>query len=394
VTSLVDITLVVLMLIFAVNGYRQGFLVGLLSFIGFFGGALLGLQIGPLIGQQFQADSARVLVSLAAIFGLAVAGQALAGFVGTRLRNAIRNQAAQRFDDLGGAVVSVFALLLVVWLVAAPLGSSSLPWLASSIRNSAILRTIDRIMPDEARALSKALRDTVDTNGFPDVFGGLVPTQVRPVDPPDPKVANSQAVVTARKSVVKVLGTAPSCSRRIEGSGFVYAPEHVMTNAHVVAGTKDPLTVNLGGVKRDGHVVAFDPKRDLAVIYVPGLAAPAMAFATKDAPSEADAVVIGFPLDGPFNAQPARVRDVRNITGPDIYDSGQVRREIYTIRSLVLSGNSGGPLVSLDGAVLGVIFAAAADDRNTGFAITADEAAGVAQDGRTRTAATSTGACA
>ena len=389
-----DIALVVLVLIFAVNGYRQGFVVGLLSFIGFFGGALLGLQLGPLVGRQFQSDSLRVLISLGAIFGLAVAGQALAGFVGTRLRNAINNRTAQRFDDLGGAFVSVMALLLVVWLVAAPLGSSSLPWLASSVRNSAILRTIDQVMPDQARALSKALRDTVDTRGFPDVFGGLVPTQVRSVPPPDPKVANSRAVTTARASVVKVLGTAPSCSRRIEGSGFVYAAEHVMTNAHVVAGTKAPLTVVLGDTRRNGRVVAFDPRRDLAVIYVPGLAAPKMVFATQDAPSEADAVVVGFPLDGPFNAQPARIRDVRTITGPDIYDSGEVRREIYTIRALVQSGNSGGPLVSLDGIVLGVIFAAAADDRQTGFAITADEAAEIAEAGRTRTEATGTGACA
>ncbi len=389
-----DIALVVLVLIFAVNGYRQGFVVGLLSFIGFFGGALLGLQLGPLVGRQFQSDSLRVLISLGAIFGLAVAGQALAGFVGTRLRNAINNRTAQRFDDLGGAFVSVLALLLVVWLVAAPLGSSSLPWLASSVRNSAILRTIDRVMPDQARALSKALRDTVDTRGFPDVFGGLVPTQVRAVPPPDPKVANSPAVVKARASVVKVLGTAPTCSRRLEGSGFVYAPEHVMTNAHVVAGTKAPLTVVLGDTRRNGRVVAFDPRQDLAVIYVPGLAAPKMTFATQAAPSEADAVVVGFPLDGPFNAQPARIRDLRTITGPDIYESGQVRREIYTIRALVQSGNSGGPLVSLDGIVLGVIFAAAADDRQTGFAITADEAADVAEAGRTRTEATGTGACA
>jgi S1-C subfamily serine protease len=391
---LVDIALVVLMLIFAVNGYRQGFVVGLLSFAGFFGGALLGLQLGPLIANRFHDDPVRVLISLGAIFGLAVAGQALAGFVGTRLRSAINNAAVQRFDDLGGAFVSVVALLLVVWLVAAPLGSSSLPGLARSVRSSAILGAIDRVMPEQARALSQALRNTVDTRGFPDVFGGLVPTRVRDVPAPDPKLANSQAVLAARRSVVKVLGTAPSCSKRIEGSGFVYAREHVMTNAHVVAGTKAPLTVELGGARRAGRVVAFDSRRDLAVIYVPGLSAPAMQFAAHPAASESDAVVIGFPLDGPFDAQAARIRDVRNITGPDIYESGQVKREIYTIRGLVQSGNSGGPLISKDGVVLGVIFAAAADDRQTGFALTATEAAPVADAGRTRTDSTSTGACA
>jgi S1-C subfamily serine protease len=392
--SIVDIALVVLMLIFGVNGYRQGFLIGLLSFAGFFGGALMGLQLGPLVARQFHDDQIRVLISLGAIFGLAVAGQAIASFAGTRLRNAINHPTAQRFDDLGGAFVSVMALLLVVWLVATPLASSSLPWLASSVRNSAILRAIDRVMPEQARALSQALRETIDTRGFPDVFGGLAPTRVPEVAEPDPKLANSAVVVAAHKSVVKVLGTAPSCSRQIEGSGFVYAPEHVMTNAHVVAGTKGALAIELNGARRPGRVVAFDSKRDLAVVYVPGLAAPVMQFAQQQAPSQADAIVIGYPLDGPFKARAARIRDAREITGPDIYDSAQVRREIYTIRGLVEPGNSGGPLVGKDGTVLGVIFAAAADDAQTGFAITAHEAADVAAAGRSKTDSTGTGGCA
>jgi S1-C subfamily serine protease len=390
--SFVDVALVVLMVVFAVNGYRQGFLVGLLSFVGFFGGALLGLQLGPLVARQFDDDAVRVLVSIVAIFGLAVAGQGFAGLAGARLRSGINNETAQRFDDLGGAVVSVFALLLVVWLVAAPLGSSSMPWLARSVRSSAILGGVDRLMPDEARTLSETLRDTVDTRDFPDVFSGLVPTRVRQVPAPDPKLINSAVVQAARRSVVKIWGTAPSCSRRIEGSGFVYAPDHVMTNAHVVAGTKT-LSVEVSGSKHAGKVVAYDPQRDLAVVYVPGLSAPVMPFAPRDAPSEADAIVIGFPLDGPYDAQSARIRDVRSITGPDIYESGQVTRQVYTIRALVRSGNSGGPLVAPDGTVLGVIFAAAADDTQTGFAITANEASTVASAGRSRTDPTGTGAC-
>ena len=249
------------------------------------------------------------------------------------------------------------------------------------------------MVPHQVRALSDALRDTVDTNGFPDVFGDLVPTQVREVPAPNPALAGSPAVVSSRKSVVKVLGSAPSCSRRIEGSGFVYAPQHVMTNAHVVAGTRS-VSVELNGDRRPGRVVFYDPGLDLAVIYVPGLSAPTMRFASAEAGSGDDAIVIGFPLDGPFDAQSARIRDVRNITGPDIYDRRQVSREIYTIRALVRSGNSGGPLVDRDGRVLGVIFAAAADDPNTGFAVTSDEAAPIAAAARDSTAATATGSCA
>lgn len=391
--TVIDFVLVVLVLVFAINGYRQGFLVGLLSFVGFFGGALLGLRLGPLIARQFEADPVRVIVSLVAIFGLAVAGQAMASFVGTRLRFTLNTRASQRVDDAGGAVVSVTAVLLVVWLVAAPLGSSSLPWLARAVSNSAILHTVDKLMPSEARVLSESLRDTVDTRGFPDVFSGLSPTRVREVAAPDPALARSAVVQNARRSVVKVLGSAPSCSRRIEGSGFVYAPQHVMTNAHVVAGTRR-VVIDLNGEQYSSRVVAYDPQRDLAVLYAPDLEAPVMPFATRPVSTGTDAIVAGFPLDGPYNVQSARVRDARPITGPDIYETGKVTREVYTIRALVRSGNSGGPLLAPDGTVLGVIFAAAADDQDTGFAVTAAEAAPVASAGLSTTQATSTGKCA
>ncbi|MER7891900.1 MarP family serine protease [Micromonospora sp. NPDC094482] len=390
--SAVDLVLLLLMLVFAISGYRQGFVIGILSFTGFFLGALIGLQIGPLLARQFVDSGTRVLISLVAVFGLAVAGQALAGWLGSSLRAAITGPGLRKVDDVGGAFVSLFAVLLVAWLVAVPLGSSSLPWLAASVRNSALLTVVDRVLPDQAQQLSTALRDTVDTNGFPDVFGDLAPTRARQVSPPDPALAGSQVVVNGQRSVVKVLGSAPSCSRRIEGSGFVYADDRVMTNAHVVAGTRT-VAVELGGDRYDGDVVVYDPDRDLAVLHVPGLPGPSMRFAAGNAGSGADAIVLGFPLDGPYDAQSARVRDVDRITGPDIYSSGDVTREIYTIRALVRSGNSGGPLVSSNGLVLGVIFAAAADDPNTGFAVTAAEARPVALAGAERTRGVGTGEC-
>jgi S1-C subfamily serine protease len=388
-----DGILILLMLVFAISGYRQGFVIGALSIGGFFSGVLIGLQVGPLIANKFADGVVRLVVSLVAIFALAVLGQTLAGWFGTRLRRAIDNRALQRIDDAGGAVVSVVALLLVAWLIAVPLGSSPFSGLNREIRSSAILNGINDLMPDQAQALSSGLRDTLDTNGFPDVFGGLAPTRTKDVAAPDQALAGSQVVASSHKSVVKVLGTAPSCSRRIEGSGFVYADQRVMTNAHVVAGTRD-VSVETTKGRLDGTVVVYDPERDLAVIYVPGLRAPVMPFASKPAASGASAIVLGYPLDGPYDAQSARVRDDSNITGPDIYDQNDVTREIYTIRALVRSGNSGGPLVTPGGQVLGVIFAAAADDRNVGFALTAEEAAGTAKLGQDRTRSVRTGDCA
>ena len=381
------------MIIFAINGYRQGFVVGLLSFLGFFGGAAIGLQLGPFFANFFTSSVARVFVSLLTVLAFAIGGQAIASWIGSRIRATIRNRTGRTVDDLGGAVVSMIAVLIVAWLVAAPLGSSPIPGLSRSVRNSALLHGINAVMPSEARALSDSLRHSVDTSGFPNVFGDLDPTQVRQVPPPDSALAGSQVVTQAKKSVVKILGTAPSCSRKIEGSGFVYAPQHVMTNAHVVAGTTS-VTVEDGGNRRRGQVVVYDAEKDLAVIFVPGLTAPVMHFATQAAKSGDDAIVLGYPLDGPFDAEPARIRDNGPIRGPDIYDAHTVTRDIYTIRGLVRSGNSGGPLLDDSGAVLGVIFAAAADDPQTGFALTDKEAAPVVEAGRGATAAVNTGQCA
>jgi S1-C subfamily serine protease len=389
----VDVILILLMLVFAISGYRQGFVIGALSFGGFFSGVLIGLQLGPLLANQFSDPTARLVVSLATIFALAVLGQTLAGWLGTHLRRQISSKPVQRLDDAGGALVSLIAVLLVASLIAVPLGSTPFEGLNREVRQSAILRGIDGVMPDEAQALSSALRNTLDTNGFPDVFGGLAPTKAKKVAAPDPALAGSEVVQKSKRSVIKVLGTAPSCSRRIEGSGFVYSSERVMTNAHVVAGTRE-VKVEVGDGQLDATVVVYDPKRDLAVLYVPGLRSPVMPFVDRAVGNGASAIVLGYPQDGPYDAQSARVSDVGKITGPDIYEAGDVTREIYTIRSLVRNGNSGGPLITPNGQVLGVIFAAAADNRNTGFALTADEAAPVARSGLTRERGVQTGDCA
>jgi S1-C subfamily serine protease len=392
--SVVDLILIALIIMFAINGYRQGFLVGALSFVGFFGGALLGLQLAPLVVSHVSSPLGRLMLSIGAVFGLALGGQALAAWAGSRLRQAIQWQNLRRVDDIGGIVVSIVALLLVAWMVAGPLASSSMPSVARAVRSSAILRGVDTIMPEGARALYNGLRQTIADGDFPNVFGDLTPTNAREVPPPDSALINSPAVALAHKSVVKVLGTAPSCAKSIEGSGFVVAPEHVLTNAHVVAGTRGSLAVQLNGTTRSGRVVLYDPDRDLAVVYVPGLTAPALSWASHAAGTGDDAIVIGYPLNGPFTAIAARVRDVREARGPNIYEDATVVREIYTVRAKVRSGNSGGPLITAGGQVLGVVFAAALDDPDTGFALTEKEAAADVTAGAVRTGTVSTGACA
>ncbi|MEP6695819.1 MAG: MarP family serine protease [Pseudonocardiales bacterium] len=386
-----DVVLVVAMLLFAVSGYRQGLLVGVLSFAGFFGGGFLGTQLAAPVATRMVSGGAQPAVGIFIVLALASVGQLIALAVGHALRRRLSWRAAQTLDSTGGAIVSALAVILVAWLVATPLASSSYPLLASQVRRSAIIRAVDGVVPAPVRGLYDSFRRLLDRGDFPDVFGPLSPTRVAPIEPPDPAILGSRAVTVARPSVVKVIGTAPTCSRRLEGSGFVYAPQHVMTNAHVVAGVRE-LVVHVGGERLAGRVVLYDAQRDVAVIYVPGLTGRPLAFASPVSPGTSS-VVAGYPLDGPFSAIAARVRSLQQVRGPDIYNEHQVVRQVYALRANVRSGNSGGPLITSSGTVLGVVFAAAADEPDTGFALTAAEVSEDARAGATATRRVSTQVC-
>lgn len=389
--SALDLVLLGAILLFAASGYRQGLVVGALSFVGFFGGGFLGTQVAAPIANRVAGDSAAPVVGIFIVLGAATIGQLLAMIAGHALRNQLRWRGLRAVDHAGGALVSALAVLLVAWLVATPLASSSYPYLASQVRRSAVIKSVDAAIPDAVRGAYDSFRQLLDRGDFPDVFGPLQPTKVAPIPPPDPAILASPAASSARPSIVKLLGSAPSCSRRLEGSGFVFSPEHVMTNAHVVAGVRE-LQVVAGDESRPGRVVLYNPRRDIAVVYVRGLKSPPLRFAGPVEPGTS-AVVAGFPLNGPFKAVPARVRGEQRVRGPDIYNEATVTRQVYALRAQVRSGNSGGPLLSTSGTVIGVIFAAAADDPETGFALTAAEVSGDARAGAGATQRVSTQGC-
>ncbi len=390
--DLLDLLLVVAALLFAASGYRQGFVVGVLSFIGFLGGGVVGAKIAPsLAGLGPLANLPEAVVGLLIVFLAASIGQVLATLVGGALRRQLTAKPARQVDAVAGAAISVVGLLLVSWLVGTAIASSPFPALASQVKRSAVLGAVDGLVPQQGKAFFASFRRLIDDRGFPQVFEDFTTPRFREVDPPDPALTNSEAVRRARGRVLKITGIAPSCSRSIEGSGFVYASERVMTNAHVVAGVREPK-VEVGGRKLNAKVVVYDPERDIAVLAVPGLSATPLAFA-GDAEVGADAVVVGYPQNGPFTATAARIRAQQDARGSNIYQSKTVVREIYALRGRVLPGNSGGPLLAPDGRVYGVIFAAAADDPSIGYALTADEVRPDAVKGRSATERVSTRAC-
>src|SRR4051795_12704344 len=279
--SLVDLLLIGLALLFALSGFRQGLLVSATSIVGFLGGAVIGAQLsGPVADRIDGSNVTRVFAALVVVLAGALLGQIVAGAIGRALRSHVTWEPAKLVDSVAGAVVSSAAVLLVAWMVASPLASSPFPPVASQVRQSALVQAVDRAVPDSVRAVYDNLREAIDRRGLPDVLDPLTPTQAREVPAPDGNLTGSPVVGAVSGSVVKVSGIAPSCSRQIDGSGFVYAQERVMTNAHVLAGVTNPK-VEAEGEEYDATPVYVDPETDIAVLDVPGLPQVPLNFAAQ-----------------------------------------------------------------------------------------------------------------
>jgi S1-C subfamily serine protease len=390
--DLLDGILLVAVVAFGISGYRQGFIIGAFSFVGFLGGAVLGAKLAPTISDWIGNGERSPITGIIVVFAGAILGQLVASALAAAVRTRIHWQPAQTVDSVGGAIISGLSVLLVAWLMATAVNRSPYESLRRQIHGSAIIQAVDSLVPDGARQLFANFLRLVEQQGFPQVFAGLGGDTIVPTNPPDPALAKSPIVTAVKPSIFKVTGDAPSCQKSIEGSSFVYSPQHVMTNAHVVAGVPNP-TVTVNGERLAATTVVFDPKRDVAVLYVPGLRANPLRFAPKAASAGDSAIVIGYPENGPFTPVAARVRDRINARGVDIYSQSTVTREIYGLRAQVLPGNSGGPLISTTGQVLGVVFAAATDDNQTGYALTADEVTPDAVNGYSAKTRVSTGGC-
>ncbi len=395
--SWVDLVVIVLALIAAVSGWRHGMAVALLSFVGVLGGAILGVRLAPLLASGIANPSTRVVVSIAVVVLLVALGETTGVFFGRRIRDRIRGERTLAVDSSLGSVLQALTVVIAAWLVALPLASASLPALAAGVRGSAVLRAVDSVMPDGAKQLPDDLRQLLNDSGFPDVTNPFAQTPITEAKPPDTALQKSPVLAYVRSSVLKIRGRAPSCQRQLEGSGFVIGPQLVLTNAHVVAGTSS-TTVEVQGRRRplelDSTVVLYDPKVDVAVLRVPDLDEKALVFEPQPASPQDDAIVLGYPLDGDFTTTAARIRQEIKLKGPDIYDAGEVTRDVYTVRAKVRSGNSGGPMIDPRGRVIGVVFGAALDDSETGFALTVDQVAPAVQAAPGRTRKVDTGACA
>jgi S1-C subfamily serine protease len=394
----IDVLLALVLVAYGISGFRQGLLVSVMSLVGFLGGGALGMWLLPRVLSHWltlgQTDLRRVVVLVVGVIVLASLGQAVLVSVGTRVRRRVTARPARWADALLGVVASVLAVCLLVWVIAGALRGGPSPSLSRAIGQSRIVAAIDDVVPASSGRVFTGFRNLLDAEGFPRVFEGFGAERILPVAPPDEKALDARGVRAAAASIVKITGDARACNRSQEGSGWVLARERVVTNAHVVAAVRDPQ-VRIGGEGRRyaARVVVFDPVRDLAVLAVPGLPAPPLRLGEDLGRGDA-AVVAGFPLDGPYRLDSARVREVVTARGEDIYGKRPSTRQVYSLYATVQPGNSGGPLLSASGQVVGVIFAKSLDDDSTGYALTLDESEPVLRKGRTASDPVAVGACA
>ncbi|WP_030932516.1 MarP family serine protease [Streptomyces sp. NRRL S-646] len=388
--DLLDILLLLVVVAYAASGYRRGLVAGCVSLAGFVGGAVLGVWILPWMMDLVTAGTTRATVTAVLTVLLpAVVGHELAGRLALRLRRELDRGPLRVADGVGGAAANSVAVLIVAWVAASVLGASSSPLLTTAIRDSALLGAVQDAMPDTTPAWFSRATSALTQAGFPQVFNPFENESTAEVAKPTGDSVTASATNAAKRSTVKIEGVSGTQGR--EGSGFVYARDHVMTNAHVVAGIDDP-SVRIGGVGRsyEARVVLFDPDKDVAVLYVPGLDAPVLKF--DDGAARGDsAVVAGYPQDGDLDLQAATVANRVRATGQNIYSDATVTREIYSIRSTVRPGNSGGPLLTTGGRVYGVVFARSTSDNETGYVLTAAEVAPDARRAAGATASVDTG---
>jgi S1-C subfamily serine protease len=383
-----DVAVIAVAFIAAVSGWRSGALGSLMSFVGVILGGVAGILLAPHLVENISGARTKLFVALFLILGLVVVGEVAGVVLGRAVRGAIRNGTLRTVDSVVGVVLQVVAVLVAAWLLASPLRSSSQQTLAQAFDGSMIRKQVDQVAPSWLRTVPNRLSALLNTSGITDVWQPFGRTPIVPVDAPDLSLAGNAVVAQVKPSVVKIRGLANGCQKVLEGTGFVVAQNRVMSNAHVVAGA-DSVTVESNGTAYDARVVSYDPNADISILDVPQLKAQPLSFVDGAAKSGTDALVLGYPGGGDFVATPARIREVIELNGPDIYRTTTVTREVYTIRGTVRQGDSGGPLLDLGGQVLGVVFGAAVDDPETGFVLTAKEVARqMAKVGSTQAVAT------
>lgn len=385
-----DVVLIVTLVLALVFGYSRGLFRVVGGVLGAIVGAIAAFFVLPLISTWAALSAWRVPLALLLAVLLVSIGYTVGVAVGNVVRRPLHKTPLRAVDRVLGAAANVAVMLVVLSLLAFGAQSLGAPVLTQAMASSRVLRTLDDVTPRPVASFLAQLRSTIVTDGLPRLIDAVgVPTTA----PSIPQVAlDSPALSAAARSVVRITGNAPSCGTGSVGTGWVTADDRIITNAHVLAGVTELVVEAPGDLPKPGRIVYFDPVDDLAVIAVDGLDAEPLAV-SPTLPAGSEAAFMGYPYGGPFSAQAAEVLSSGPTLVGDIHGQNPVPREISTLAANVQQGNSGGPLLTVDGAVAGVIFAKSDGTENVGYALAMEEVLPVVAQAPELTDAVASGAC-
>lgn len=387
--SVLDIILVLVLIGYLIAGLRNGFLVTLGGIIGFAAGAVAAFLAIPLVSSWVPDDGWRIPAVIATALLLVIIGQTLGAGLGRALSRRAGSGPVRVIDRMLGGATNVVVAALVLAMLAFSISTMGVPFLSQSIASSKVLSSIDTLTPSPVRAWMAQIRSIAVADGIPTLLENVAPATPAPV--PDASV-DTPELSAASQSVLRIAGTAYQCGQNQTGSGFVVAPGRVMTNAHVVAGVNQPVVEMPGAGAMPGRVVYFDAVRDIAVIAVDGLDRPALPLG-EDLASGDTAAFAGYPAGGPYQIQPASVQNRSDVLVENIYGADPTATDIYTLAANVQQGNSGGPLLDMQGRVAGLVFAKSMAEVPVGYALTLAELRPVVEQAGSLSETVSAGQC-
>jgi len=387
--NIVDVLVVIFLISSIFRGKEVGFVRQLFSTLGFFGGLWLGTVLEPHFVQLVHTPAVRSLVTLVTTLGCAFILLTLGEYIGIVLKTKFTFRRINALDNVLGSALAFLSVLIAVWLSAAIVLSLPAPSLQAAMRGSKIVSLLNRTLPPSPPIIA-GLSHLIDPNGFPQVFiNGNEPS---PNNLPLPDLGIMQAAVQKdTASVVKIEGQ--GCGGIVEGSGFVAAKGLVITNAHVIAGIKSPYVLDGHGT-HSATTVWFDPDLDFAVLKVTNLVGAPLSIEDSEVSRGTSGAVLGYPGGGQYKVNAAAVLDKFAATGRNIYDQGNVERDIYEVKADIIPGNSGGPLIDKDGTVIGVVFAQSTAYNHVGYALTTPKVLSELRQAETHIHAVNTGSCA
>ena len=352
-----DLLIALFVVLVVLRGARTGLLAGVFSLVGVVLGASLGSRVAPYLMPEEENALFGAGITLVSILAFAALGEIVARAAGGAIRGRLSSPASEALDGLGGAALGLVLSLVLVWAIGIfALQSPPLAGVHPAVKESRIMQLLDERMP--SGLLTRAV---AEFNPLPQIQGPEAD-----VPAPSGRLARDPEVLAAGPRTVRVSSIA--CGYGVEGSGWVAAPNLVVTNAHVVAG-QSVTRVQPGGEgpRYRAEVVLFDDRNDVAVLRVGGLGLEPLPLAGPRT-GEATAV-LGFPENGPLDVRPARTGATQRVISGDAYNRGPVERTVTSFRVYVRPGNSGGPVVNGDGEVVATVFASRADSNDSGFGI-------------------------